>query len=225
MVHPGEGGQIAAQGGRPEGIHDDDGLSHEPLAVVGGEPVGGLQLNGRVAAAAGWQRSHDDVGVVSAIVVAGVPSLRKAKRSLRFDLGAALPRRRECSERVAFHSRRSAPNLRMNAGSRRTFTVALESPTYVLRCWLASRSQESVLLELTTSLRPSLRCPRRAIADLLLLTVTTYGSNEFKIEDRMLGAAAEVHRASLSDEFVVTFVVTFRPFATRFPVFSVKLTR
>jgi hypothetical protein len=48
MVHPGEGGEIAAQGGRPEGIHDDDGLSlsQEPLAVVGGEPIGGLQLNG-----------------------------------------------------------------------------------------------------------------------------------------------------------------------------------
>jgi hypothetical protein len=29
----------------------------------------------------------------------------------------------------------------------------------------------------------------------------------------------------LSDEFVVTFVVTFRPFATRFPVLSMKLTR
>jgi hypothetical protein len=115
---------------------------------------------------------------------------------------------------------RNAPNLRMNAGSRRTFTVRLGSPTYVLRCWLASTLQGEVLLELTASLRSSLRCRRRAIADLLLLTVTTCGSNEFKIEDRMLRAAP-----SLSDEFVVTFVVTFRAFATRFPVFSVKLTR
>jgi hypothetical protein len=55
-------------------------------------------------------------------------SRREAKRSLRFDLGAALPRRRECSERVAFHSMRREPNPRMNAGSRRTFTVPLESP-------------------------------------------------------------------------------------------------
>jgi hypothetical protein len=37
----------------------------------------------------------------------------------------------------------------------------------------------------TVSLRSSLRCPRRAFADLLPLTVITTDPNEFKIEDRL----------------------------------------
>jgi hypothetical protein len=100
----------------------------------------------------------------------------KSKRMVASFLAAILAP--ASSLRCVLENTRRALQLPVKERVLSLFTPALLikatwAPIYILRCSLASRSKESVLLELTASLRSSLRCPRRAIADLLPLTVIT----------------------------------------------------